>query len=82
MSHGKPRAQSWKYLDADGGWLTSEGIAMEVDQDPETVQRSMWRWRRAGHVETRQVQLAYIGGVNVSGRNRSSMEARREWKTA
>ena len=81
-NYGKPRAQAWKYLEHDGGWLTAEGIAMEVDQQPETVNRSMWRWRHAGHVETRQVELAYAGGVNISGRNRSHLEARREWRAA
>lgn len=81
-NYGKPRARAWRYLEHDGGWLTSEGIAMAVDQDPETVNRSMWRWRQAGHVESRQVLLAYAAGVNRSGRNRSNMEARREWKAA
>ncbi len=78
----KPRARSWTYLDEDGGWLTAEGIAMEVDQTPATVNRSMWRWHRAGHVESRQIELAYNGGTNPSGRMTSCMEARREWRAA
>ncbi len=66
----------------DGGWLTAEGIALEVEMNAKSVYRSLWRWHRSGHVESRQVELAYIGGVNVGGRNLSGhMEARREWKT-
>ena len=66
----------------DGGWLTAEGIAMEVGMVPDNVYRSLFRWRRTGHVESRSVELAFAGGVNRSGRNISGhMESRREWKT-
>jgi len=68
-------------LDMDGGWLTAEGIAMEVGMHPDNVYRSLFRWRRHGHVESRTVQLAYVGGVNRSGRNKSHLESRQEWKT-
>jgi hypothetical protein len=76
-----PRAPAWEYLEMDGGWLTTEGIAMEIDRDTQTVRRSLWRWYQYGHVETRRVNLAYSGGVNSRGSANRVMEARREWRT-
>lgn len=79
-AHGAPRSLTWEYLKWDGGWLTAEGIAMEVGISAANVERSMWRWASKGHVEERHVALAYNGGVNRSGRNRSSIEGRHEWR--
>ena len=75
-----PRAAAWRYLEWDGGWLTTEGIAMEVDLSPDTVDRSMWRWREGGHVETRRIDLAGSGGLTRRGTKNGTVEARREWK--
>lgn len=76
-----PHSPVWKYLEMDGGWLTAEGIAMEVGMRSDSVYRSMWRWRQRGHVETRLIKLASIGGINAAGRNHRNLETRREWKT-
>ncbi len=76
-----PNAPAWVYLDTDGGWLTTEGIAMEVNRAVQTIDRSMWRWHKHGHVETRSVSLAYSGGLNSRGSANRVMEARREWRT-
>ncbi len=77
-----PNAPAWDYLSLDGGWLTAEGIAMEIGMSAESVYRSMWRWRKAGHVESRSVGLAYAGGVTANGsRVNRGQETRREWRT-
>lgn len=57
----------------DGGWLTSEGIAVDLGCDPATVERALRRLRREGLVESRLVGLA-----SADRRNR---DKRTEWKS-
>lgn len=57
--------EAWKLADElldrlslDGGWLTSEGLAMELDRHVESMDRILRRLRREGTVESRIVELA------------------------
>lgn len=40
-------------LEADGGWLTAEGAAMEAGITDQAAKRALHRFRNGGHVETR-----------------------------
>ncbi len=65
-----PHATSFQILDADGGWLTSEGIAVAGNLNQLTVDRCLYRWRNSGFVESRIVGLG----------QRPKLESRMEWR--
>lgn len=46
------------WLSLDGGWLTSEGLAMELDRSVGWMDRVLRRLRSEGVVESRVVELA------------------------
>lgn len=56
----------------DGGWLTLDGITLQVKAHPKSVWRTLFRMQNRGQVEHRRVELA-------SGWNRH-LEARIEWR--
>ncbi len=78
-----PHAESFQILDADGGWLTAEGVAVAGDGlNPESVDRSMYRWQLLGFVESRTVGLGKrpsdpTGEVRWRGRQ---VQTRVEWR--
>lgn len=61
------------YLEADGGWLTAEGLALAVDCNPTTTFRALGDLRDDGHVECRSIALAYSDRT-------SNYERRQEWR--
>lgn len=61
------------YLQADGGWLTAEGIALEIHLSADATSRALHRARSLGLVEVRSVGLAFKKG-------RRGMERRLEWR--
>ena len=61
-------------LELDGGWLTSEGLALDLGFDPQTVDRTLYRLRQKNLVESRVVELALSSG----GR----LQSRSEWRWA
>ena len=74
---GKPPVSpSFEILEADGGWLTSEGIAVAGGLNPVSVNRSLYRWLKTGFVESRSVGLSKAR----SGRTTKN-EERTEWRT-
>lgn len=50
------QVKDWLML--DGGWLTADGLALECDANPESVERVLRRLRNEGVVESRVVELA------------------------
>lgn len=44
-------------LETDGGWLTVHGLAHELEANPESVERALWRLRLKGLVECRRIEL-------------------------
>lgn len=84
-----PVHPAYFHLVDDGGWLTTAGIAMEVGHPSEvSLERNLYRWRAAGYVERRQVELAsstrpstrrggpWGRGHGLNGR----VEVRLEWR--
>lgn len=61
-------------LDIDGGWLTSDGIAVALELPVPTVSRTLYRLRGRNLVRYRNVEMA------LSARGR--MQSRAEWKAA
>jgi hypothetical protein len=43
-------------LEADGSWLTIDGIAVAGDLNPKHIGRMLYRWRHEGRVESRPTQ--------------------------
>ena len=72
-----PHATSFQILDADGGWLTTEGIALAGSLNPETVDRCLYRWRLNGFVESRHIGLS----LDRRGARPAKTETRMEWRT-
>lgn len=66
----KERILDW--LQADGGWLTTEGLAEDIKHHPTTVNRKLLELLDEGLVEYRIVELSLrrVGGV----------DSRREWR--
>ena len=89
-----PTHAAYFHLVDDGGWLTTAGLAMEVEYaGPEkNLERSLYRWRRGGYVLTRQIELAHSGvpQTKPTGGPWSRLmpgdlgrcESRREWRVA
>ena len=61
-------------LELDGGWLTAEGLALDLGFDPETVDRTLYRLRQKNLVQSRVVELA----LSSAGR----LQSRSEWRWA
>lgn len=59
-------------LVVDGGWLTLEGITLQVKAHPKSVWRTLYRMHDRGQISQRRVELA-------SGLNRS-LQVRIEWR--
>lgn len=49
-------------LQVDGGWLSSEQLAAELDVRELTMRRALWRLRERGLVEDRRVPLTWEVG--------------------
>lgn len=62
-------------LETDGGWLTADGIALLVPYSGETISRNLFRLRKRGLVESRQVELAFKQLPTGSG-----WDTRLEWR--
>lgn len=56
LHRGKTPERIVDLLEIDGGWLTKDGIATDLRTKPETVERALFRLRRAGRVRARQIQ--------------------------
>lgn len=74
-------------LETDGGWLTTEGVALQVVGKLDTVRHALYRLQRLGLVESRQVELAKRGGGKTaqtySGNGLSGyVDVRREWRAS
>lgn len=55
MHRGRIPDQIVDLLQIDGGWLTPDGIALDLRANPETVQRALFRLRKRGEVKSRPV---------------------------
>lgn len=66
-------------LSVDGGWLTLEGICLELPEglNQKTVRSALWRLSAADLVCVRKVPLAYRHNPK-----RVSLDIRTEWKAA
>lgn len=78
MPHGNP-LRILDLLETDCGWLTAAGIADRLGISDDTAERALYRLREHGFVQSRDVELAAVGGVTVDGRNKYRVETRREW---
>lgn len=56
LHRGKTPERIVDLLETDGGWLTIQGIATDLRTKTETVQRALFRLRRAGRVRARQIR--------------------------
>lgn len=68
-------------LRIDGGWLTTEHIAMRLEAQRKSVERALWRLRAAGLVRSRQLELAYKRRGTFGG-PAGAWDVRREWSAA
>ncbi len=54
-----PTHAAYFHLVDDGGWLTTAGLAMAAGYLNENhLERNLYRWRKEGYVEGRQIGLA------------------------
>lgn len=65
-------------LGFDGGWLTVDGVAELLHADRFHVDRTLFRLRSAGRVESRIVELASIS--RSGNRGKAGIEVRTEWR--
>ncbi len=72
----RPVSPSFDILETDGGWLTSEGVAVAGGLNPKSVNRSLYRWRKRGFVESRLIELS----LNRSGTRPARIDTRTEWR--
>lgn len=84
-SNGLP-ARILDVLETDGGWLTTDGVALELGwENTESVYRALSRLVVRGFAEHRQVQLAgYANPVpgTYSGNGVGLTDRRAEWRVA
>lgn len=53
-------------LSIDGGWLTVQGIALDLSAKQPTVEKALWRLRRRGRVQSRWRDSALEWRANTS----------------
>lgn len=82
--HSQTVERSWTLADRisdllalDGGWLTADGISVDLECHPESAERSLRQLERDGLVLRRRVVLT----VSQWGR-KGSWESRTEWRAA
>lgn len=51
-------------LEIDGGWLTSDGIAADLRAKPESVERALFRLRKANRVNSRRRDIRFEWSVS------------------
>ncbi len=57
----RPRSPVFDLLVLSGGWEPLRSLAQDTGRSYETARTSVRRWKRAGLVETRQIELAQSG---------------------
>jgi hypothetical protein len=71
------------FLETDGGWLTTDGLAMALDEQRNSVDKALDRLKQRGLVENRLVPLATAVAsraktrVGVGG---LGFDSRTEWR--
>lgn len=66
------------HLETDGGWLTSESLALLIGASKDSVDRALWRLKERGLIEKRSVGLA-SARLDFGGRS-AQLETRGEWR--
>jgi predicted ArsR family transcriptional regulator len=70
-------------LETDGGWLTVDGLAHQLDAKFESVRRALERLAARGIVEHRSVPLALMSppaGSYRGGSGPRGLDIRSEWR--
>jgi predicted transcriptional regulator len=68
-------------LETDGGWLTTEGVALQVGGRDDSVQRALYRLHDRGLVESRRFRLAQVSGRPSRTYSGNGLGSWFDWRT-